>query len=151
MHDIVLVTTGDSEVRKEIMRRFRNPAVVDCGQGRRNVMEVLEQLAEEGIGVLLTYRCPYLIPEDVFSKACRGAYNIHPSLLPDYPGLNPWPKVFEDKVRHSGVTLHRLSPMADSGEIVATAAFVIEPGDTLETARHEADIAAHELINKHLL
>ena len=55
MRDIVLVTTGDSEVRKEIMRRFRNPAVVDCGQGRWNVMEVLEQLAEEGIGVLLTY------------------------------------------------------------------------------------------------
>ena len=39
--------------------------------------------------VLVTYRCPYIVPEEIINSFSM-VVNIHPSLLPQYPGLNPW-------------------------------------------------------------
>lgn len=146
MKDIILLTTGDNEVRRSIEASFTDPAIIDCSAGRKDVLSELEKILNEGAGILLTYRCPFLIPENLYSKASGGGYNIHPSLLPAYAGLNPWTEIFKDKVRHTGVTLHRLDPLPDNGEILMTAAFEIEENDTIETARRKADKAAADLL-----
>lgn len=133
-----------------VCQMFRSPAIISCETGKMESLQRLRELLDEECSVLLTYRCPYLIPEELFARPSQGAYNIHPSLLPSYAGLNPWTEIFRDGVRHSGVTLHRLEPVADSGEIIASAGFEITPEDTIESAREKADHKAVELL-KYLL
>lgn len=147
MYDLVLVTTGYSRLRTKVEEISSSHKIIDCEGGRASTLETLGRCMSDGVRVLLTYRCPYIIPEELYSKAADGAYNIHPSLLPAYPGLNPWTKIFEDKVSVSGVTLHRIDRIPDTGEIICQNQFRITEDDTLETARNKADITAVELLN----
>ena len=81
MTDILLVTTGKSLVRDALEIR-QDVLVLDCSAGRDSIFVQLESSMAEGVRILLTYRCPYILPEMIFSKALEGAYNIHPTLLP---------------------------------------------------------------------
>jgi len=98
--------------------------------------------------MILTYRCPYILSKEWYSLASLGAYNIHPSLLPKYAGLNPWKSIFDNHERENGVTLHRISRIIDGGEIIFQKSYVIEDTDTLKEARDKADLISVELIGK---
>ena len=109
--------------------------------------------------MILTYRCPYILSQELYLSALTGAFNIHPTLLPSCPGLNPWPSLFHDIEVHrlhsaepfvSGVTLHRLSQIPDAGEIIIQNKFSITESDTIPTARAKADIAAAEMLKRWL-
>ena len=55
--------------------------------------------------------------------------NIHPSLLPAFPGLDVQQKAIEHGVRFSGCTVHFVTPEMDAGPIILQAAVPIEGGD----------------------
>src|SRR5450631_2385041 len=59
--------------------------------------------------------------------------NIHPSLLPAFPGLEAQRQALEYGVKFSGCTVHFVNEDLDAGSIVAQAIVPIEPGDTPET------------------
>jgi phosphoribosylglycinamide formyltransferase-1 len=71
--------------------------------------------------------------------------NIHPSLLPAYPGLHTHRRALEDGVRVHGCTVHFVTPDLDHGPIVGQAAVPVLPDDT------EATLAARVLEAEHLL
>jgi phosphoribosylglycinamide formyltransferase 1 len=55
--------------------------------------------------------------------------NIHPSLLPAFPGLHPHRRALAAGVRFSGCTVHFVRPEVDAGPIIAQAVVPIQPGD----------------------
>jgi len=59
--------------------------------------------------------------------------NIHPSLLPSFPGLDTHERALEQGVRIHGCTVHFVSAEMDAGPIIAQAALPVAPGDTAET------------------
>jgi phosphoribosylglycinamide formyltransferase-1 len=59
--------------------------------------------------------------------------NIHPSLLPSFPGLDAQRQAFEHGVEVTGVTVHLVDAQLDAGPIVMQAAVPVLPADTLET------------------
>ncbi len=70
----------------------------------------------------------------VFVGAFRGRIlNIHPSLLPSFPGLEAQKQALEHGVKFSGCTVHFVDELLDAGPIVAQAVVPIEDGDTPET------------------
>ncbi len=71
--------------------------------------------------------------------------NIHPSLLPAYPGVNIHERVIDDGVRISGCTVHYVRTAMDSGPIVAQAAVPVLSGDTAETLAARVLAAEHEI------
>lgn len=109
-----------------------------------------QQILDINPDIILVYRCPYILPKHIYSKASLGAYNIHPSLLPKYPGLNPWNDIFKNKEKISGVTLHRITEIVDGGEIISQESFFIKETDTIEDARNSADSIAANLVEKFL-
>jgi phosphoribosylglycinamide formyltransferase-1 len=69
--------------------------------------------------------------------------NIHPSLLPSFPGLEAQRQALEYGVKFTGCTVHFVDENLDAGPIVAQAIVPIEPGDTPET------LAARVLAEEH--
>ena len=59
--------------------------------------------------------------------------NIHPSLLPSFPGLDPHGQALGAGVKISGATVHFVIPETDAGPIVMQGAVVVADGDTPET------------------
>lgn len=58
--------------------------------------------------------------------------NIHPSLLPKYPGLNAYRKAFEAGERETGITVHWVDEGLDTGDVIAQRSFSIEDLKSVE-------------------
>jgi phosphoribosylglycinamide formyltransferase-1 len=69
--------------------------------------------------------------------------NIHPSLLPSFPGLHTHQRALEEGVRIHGCTVHFVTPELDHGPVIIQAAVPVLDGDT------EDDLAARILIQEH--
>jgi len=81
---------------------------------------------------------------DAFVARYHGRLlNIHPSLLPAFPGLDTHRRALAEGVRLHGCTVHFVSPVLDHGPIVIQAAVTVLPGDTEET------LAARVLAQEH--
>lgn len=86
----------------------------------------------------------------ILSPAFIAAYrnkiiNIHPSLLPQFPGKDGYGDAFRAKVPVSGVTLHYVDEGVDTGPVIAQKTFPREAGDTLETFRARGMALEHEI------
>lgn len=71
--------------------------------------------------------------------------NIHPSLLPAFPGLHTHARVLEAGAKISGCTVHFVRPQMDTGPIVAQAAVPVLPGDTEDSLAARVLAAEHRL------
>jgi len=71
--------------------------------------------------------------------------NIHPSLLPAFPGLNTHQKAIEAGVRIHGCTVHFVTPTVDHGPIIAQAAVPVNPDDTPQTLAERVLEQEHKL------
>ncbi len=71
--------------------------------------------------------------------------NIHPSLLPAFPGLDTHQRALDAGVLIHGCTVHFIRLEMDSGPIVAQAAVAVMPGDTAETLATRVLAAEHKL------
>ena len=69
--------------------------------------------------------------------------NIHPSLLPSFPGLHTHQRALEEGVRIHGCTVHFVTPTLDHGPVIIQAAVPVLDGDT------EASLAARILVQEH--
>ena len=71
--------------------------------------------------------------------------NIHPALLPAFPGLHGERQALEYGVRITGVTVHLVDEQTDHGPIVAQAAVPVLPDDTEETLHARIQVQEHRL------
>ena len=152
MKKIVLVTTLNNAVSEYLEKRQDIVLnIVACNENYNTIGERLAKVVNEySPDFIIAYRCPYIIPKPIYSKAIIGAYNIHPSLLPAYPGLNPWDDIFRNREVVGGVTLHKISDIVDMGEIVSQKSFYINHAESIDFARGEADVIAVELLDEFL-
>jgi phosphoribosylglycinamide formyltransferase-1 len=71
--------------------------------------------------------------------------NIHPSLLPKYPGLNPQQQALDDRATESGATVHFVNRDLDAGPVVLQRAVPVLPGDTAEALAARILAVEHRL------
>lgn len=71
--------------------------------------------------------------------------NIHPSLLPDFKGLDVHQRVIDAKANRSGCTVHFVRPEMDSGPIIMQASVPVMAGDDADT------LAARILVEEHII
>ena len=82
-----------------------------------------------------------------FLEAFAGKIiNLHPSLLPSFPGLDGIGQAFRRGVKVTGCTVHYVTLEVDGGPIVDQAAVRVESGDTLESLTAKVHAAEHELL-----
>lgn len=70
--------------------------------------------------------------------------NIHPSLLPKYPGLNTYQKVLSSEDRYHGCTIHWVTAKLDAGPIIQQVSFAIEATDDLSSLKRKTQALEHQ-------
>jgi phosphoribosylglycinamide formyltransferase-1 len=81
-----------------------------------------------------------------FAERWRGRLlNIHPSLLPSFPGLDTHTRALAAGVRIHGCTVHFVDAEVDAGPIIAQAAVPVAAGDTADTLAARVLAAEHRL------
>ena len=71
--------------------------------------------------------------------------NIHPALLPSFPGLESWKQALDHGVKLTGCTVHFVDAGVDSGPIIAQQTVPVLADDTPETLHQRIQAAEHEL------
>ena len=74
------------------------------------------------------------------------AINVHPSLLPDFPGTSPIEDALTAGVETTGVTVHFVDQGIDTGPVIRQEAVPVEPGDTPETLRERIHAVEHRIL-----
>jgi phosphoribosylglycinamide formyltransferase-1 len=72
--------------------------------------------------------------------------NLHPSLLPSFPGLDGIGQAWRRGVKITGCTVHSVTLEVDGGPIIDQAAVRVEDGETLEQLAAKVHAAEHELL-----
>ena len=81
-----------------------------------------------------------------FLRAFEGRIvNIHPSLLPSFPGLEAWKQALDHGVKVTGCTVHFVDAGVDAGPIIAQQAVPVLDNDTPESLHQRIHSAEHKL------
>lgn len=84
--------------------------------------------------------------KDEFLAAFAGRMvNIHPSLLPSFPGLEAWKQALDHGVKVTGCTVHFVDSGVDSGPIIGQQTVPVLDDDTPESLHQRIHVAEHEL------
>ena len=130
------------------------PAVVvdPAGHGDREAHDraVLDVLRERGINVLVSAGYMRVLGSAVLDVYEGRWLNVHPALLPSFPGTHSVRDALDYGVRVTGVTVHLVDEGTDTGPIVLQEAVEVDPGDdwdSLESRIHEVE---HRLLPRAL-
>jgi phosphoribosylglycinamide formyltransferase 1 len=103
------------------------------GKDRAAFEKVLEQkLAQHRIELICLGGFMRLFTAEFVRRWYGKMLNIHPSLLPSFPGLDPHGQALKAGVKISGATVHFVTPETDAGPIVMQGAVVVRDDDTAE-------------------
>jgi len=107
--------------------------------------KLVEDLQASGAELIVLAGYMRLVKAPLLEAFPRRIINIHPSLLPSFPGLEAWRQALTAGVKITGCTVHFVDSGMDTGEIIAQSEVSILPGDTPETLHARIQEAEHEL------
>lgn len=113
-----------------------------------SLLSFLVQIAPDYI-VLAGYM--RILPDEVVHAFPQKIINVHPSLLPAFPGLNAPRKALESKAQESGCTVHFVDTGVDTGQIIAQSKVPILGDDTPHSLHLRIQEAEHKLLPEVLL
>ena len=100
-------------------------------------------LGEHGVGLVCLAGYMRLLTPFLVGAWAGRMLNVHPSLLPAFPGLHTHARALAQGVKLHGCTVHLVTQEVDAGPILAQAAVPVLPGDT------ENSLAARVLVQEH--
>jgi phosphoribosylglycinamide formyltransferase 1 len=125
------------------------PAVViargDYASKAEHEAAILMQLAEFKPHVICLAGFMRLLSADFIARWQGKIINIHPSLLPLFPGLHTHQRAIDAGVKIAGCTVHHVTEGMDEGAIIAQAAVPVLAGDTADTLAQRVLAVEHQI------
>lgn len=150
--EIVLVMSDfeDAFILERARKAGLRAEVIDCGGFKQKFpaevqSEVGKRLKDAGVELVCLAGFMRLVKEPLLEVFPERILNIHPSLLPAYPGLMAWKQAVEDGAVESGCTVHYVDAGMDTGPILAQAKVPVIEGDTAETLHARIQVEEHRL------
>ncbi len=106
---------------------------------------VVARLQEAGVELVVLAGWMRMIKAPLLEAFPRRIINIHPSLLPAFPGLEAWKQALTAGATETGCTVHYVDAGMDTGEVIAKSVVPIFPSDTPEELHTRIQVAEHEL------
>lgn len=147
---IVLSDNPDAYILERARQRGVRAEVMDC-QGYKNKfpLEVQAALAQQLTNLKIDLVClagfMRLVKEPLLSAFPRRILNIHPALLPAFPGVEAWKQALEAGATQAGCTVHYVDAGMDTGEIIMQAYVPVLPDDTAATLHARIQVQEHIL------
>jgi phosphoribosylglycinamide formyltransferase 1 len=107
--------------------------------------ELVNMLRAAGVELVVLAGFMRVLHAPMLKAFPRRIINIHPALLPKFPGLEAWKQALAAGEGVSGCTVHYVDEKIDQGEIIARREVPILPGDTPESLHARIQIAEREL------
>src|SRR4029077_4851614 len=120
-------------------KRFKTRLSRECEE------DLVERLRSAGVDLVILAGYMRMLKAPMLEAFPRRIINIHPSLLPKFPGLKAWQQALEAGETVTGCTVHFVDEGMDSGEVIAQAEVPILPGDTPESLHARIQEAEHQL------
>ena len=105
---------------------------------------LVAELRKRDVGLVCLAGFMRLVGAPLIEAFPNRILNIHPSLLPSFPGLDAQRQAVEHGVKVSGVTVHLVTAELDGGPIIVQRAVPVMPGDTADS------LAERILVEEHL-
>jgi len=124
--------------------------IIDCGGFRTKYPEEAQQetaarLKAAGVELVCLAGFLRLVKRPLLEAFPSRILNIHPSLLPAFPGLESWKQALEAGVSEAGCTVLYVDDGMDTGPIILQEAVQIFPNDTAESLHARIQIVEHRL------
>src|SRR5699024_656579 len=107
--------------------------------------ELLDQLKKARVEWIVLAGYMRVIGKTILDAYEVKIFNIHPSLLPSFQGIDAIGQALEAGVKVSGVTIHYVDEGIDTGEIIAQEAVTVFPHDTRESFQRRIQQVEHKL------
>ncbi len=106
---------------------------------------LVTQLRDAGVDLVVLAGYMRMLKAPMLEAFSRRIINIHPSLLPKFPGLEAWRQAVEAGETLTGCTVHFVDEGMDSGEIIAQASVPVFSGDSPARLHGRIQEAEHKL------
>ena len=119
----------------------------------RNINEpdIILQVRELNSDLAIVTSYSQKISKDMLDSTKDGFVNVHPSLLPEYRGANPYSHVIINGEYQTGVTIHKMDEDFDTGEILLQNAIQIMSNDTMGTIFNKLNRLSSEVLVQFLM
>ena len=147
---VVLSDVADAGILQQARHRGIRSEFIEPGKYRTK----LDEAAEARLVELLTGSRINLVVLAGFMRILKGDFlrafagrviNIHPALLPAFPGLEAWKQALDYGVKVTGCTVHFVDQGIDTGPIIAQETVPVLAGDTAEKLHARIQEAEHRL------
>src|SRR5438094_7157590 len=135
----------------DIAREFSVPnAYLPPGKFRTRLepqaeIELVGMLRNAGVELVVLAGFMRVLKTPMLDAFPRRIVNIHPSLLPKFPGLEAWKQALVAGEKVTGCTVHYVDEKIDHGDVIAQRKVPILPNDTAEGLHARIQTAEHEL------
>ncbi len=135
----------------DIAREFSIPnAYLSPGEFRTRLepqaeVELVRMLCDAAVELVVLAGFMRVLKTPMLEAFPRRIINIHPSLLPKFPGLESWKQALAAGEKVTGCTVHHVDAQIDHGEILGQREVPILPNDTPESLHARIQIAEREL------
>jgi len=151
--EIVLVASDRADAAILALARERKMAVYACRRGAfRTKLEpeierdLAQALASAGVELVVLAGYMRVLKSSLLEKFPGRIINIHPSLLPSFPGLHAWEQALKARVEQTGCTVHWVNEQVDGGSVIRQVKVPVRTGDTPESLHARIQEAEHRLL-----
>ncbi len=108
-------------------------------------VQLVRVLQDAGVELVVLAGWMRIVKQQMLQAFPRRIINIHPSLLPKFPGLAAWQQALQANEKHTGATVHFVDEQVDHGAIIAQRDVPILTGDSAESLHARIQEAEHAL------
>jgi len=148
-YEVVLVAANDPEAEGLALAEAEGIptfALSHKGMSRAEHDAAMDEAARKAGAEFIVLAGYMRILTEGFARQWQGRMlNIHPSLLPKYPGLDTHQRAIDAGDSHGGVSVHLVTPELDAGQVLAQMPVAIREGETAESLAERVRFAEHQL------
>ena len=148
-YEVVLVAANDPQAEGLALAEAEGIptfALSHKGMSRADHDAAMDEAARKAGSEFIVLAGYMRILTEGFARQWQGRMpNIHPSLLPKYPGLDTHQRAIDAGDSHGGVSVHLVTPELDAGQVLAQMPVAIREGETADSLAERVRFAEHQL------
>lgn len=147
---VAIVAVASDNAAAPALERAREAGIetavfpVEDGDRAARDGRLADWLVERGVELVVLAGFMQLLTEAVVERL--PVVNVHPSLLPAFPGLRAWEQALAAGVRETGVTVHFVDRGLDTGPVIAQEPVPVRDGDTPDALHERIQAVEHRLL-----